>query len=171
MKNEHISEPYIPHEAEYESVIEIVKSFFLTRCVSMMDCMLAEEKHEIERKTFRKKDGHVPKTALMELEEDKETPNPDDDLTNYIPPRTVAMWLYKDGRLKEIDDLNTKVKLRPTSGRYHHQASFTVRTDLKKGNVYYSYSLGPLFGRGFVLDIARTGDSFYLCNERLQWMS
>ena len=171
MKKEHIADPYIPGKDEYELITEIVKSFLLTRSVSMMDSMIAEEEQEIKRRMFRKKDGYVPKTALIELEEDKEAPNLDDDLTDYIPPQTVALWLYEGGELKELTDLNTNPKLKPQSGRYHYQASFSIRTDLKNGNVYYSYSLGPLFGRGFILDIARIGNSFYLCNERLQWIS
>lgn len=171
MKNEIEVKPYIPNDEEAERVTEFVRSFLLTRSVSMMDSMISEEAHEIERRTFRKKDGYVPKTALIELEEDKETPNLDDDLTDYTPPKTIAMWLYEDGRLRELKDLSTKPILEPRSGMYYHQASFTIRTDLKKGNVYYSYSLGPLFGRGFILDIARAGDAFYLCNERLMWIS
>lgn len=165
---------YIVKEEERSAATELIKSIMLTRCVRIMHEMISSEGYERRRNPLGPRKDKFPRTAIIKMKKDKTLPDVEVLIrggVNYVPPAPVHIWKYEDGTLMTIDAGTATKEFRKGTGKYHNTAIFDFYTDFDKGVVYFSYSFGPLYGEGRILDIMKTEDSIYLDNERVQWMS
>lgn len=172
--SEEKTKTYIVKEEERSAATELIKSIMLTRCVRIMNEMISTEEYEKQRNPLRPHKDKFPRTAIIKMKEDKTLPDVEvlirSDI-NYVPPAPVHIWKYENGDLIETDAGTATKEFKKGTGKYHDMAIFDFYTNFDNGVVYFSYSFGPFYGEGRVLDIIKTGDSIYLDNERVQWMS
>lgn len=164
--------PYIPqNEAEEKLVYNTVKSILLSKCVEIFSSF----ENDREKGRYRK-DEIPPKDAIVYLEKysDGKKDAAEFEKTG-IPPVTVHLcaWHLEKGKLTELDDPNTIADQdwTKTKDMYYKQATFHIKVDTENAKGYFSFTMGPLFGRGFVVDIRRTGDTPYIGEARMQWIS
>lgn len=165
LKKSKVSKPervnfFVPkNEKEREFMLEAVKGMLLSKCAEIFSSF--EEDREQGR--FRKNEI-PPKDAIVYYEVKTDPMKP---CTN------VQAWHLEKSNLTELDDPNYDQKLNPakTKSMYYHQASFSIRIEPEESRGYLSFTMGPLFGRGYMVDIKRTGDTPYLGEVQMQWIS
>lgn len=173
MKNEDLN-LYIPEtEAEKEKVCETVKSILLSKCVEIFSSF------EEDRKKGRIRKNEIPpKDAIVYLQRSIQKSQVNDDAELDIEavfPQTenICAWHLQDGILSLLDDPNTEPnqKEKNIHAMYYKQATFRIRVDADNGQAYLDFTMGPLFGRGFGVDIKGSADAIYISVPRIRWMS
>lgn len=151
---------FVPKDdQEKEFMIAAVKGMLLSKCAEIFSSF----EDDREQGRFRKNEM-PPKDAIVYYEVKK-------DLMK--PCENVQAWHLEKSNLMELDDPNYDQKLDPakTKSMYYHQASFYIRVEPEESRGYLSFTMGPLFGRGYMVDIKRTGDTPYLGEVQMQWIS
>lgn len=163
---------YIPqNETDKEKVYEIVKGILLSKCVEIFSSL--EEDHTQGR--FRKKET-PPNDAIVYLQEYE---NPEIAAERYketgIPPepKNICAWLLKNGGLSLLENPNIEPdrKDKNIKAMFYKQATFRVKIDLENAQGFLDFTLGPLVGRGFVVDIMGDENSVYIGPAKLRWIS
>lgn len=146
-------------ENEKNFMIAAVKGMLLSKCAEIFSSF--EEDREQGR--FRKNEM-PPKDAIVYYQVKT------DDMS---PCTNLQAWHLEKSTLTELDDPNFDQKLDPvkTKSMYYPQASFRIRIEPENSKGYLSFTMGPLFGRGYMVDIKRTGDTPYLGEVQMQWIS
>lgn len=166
--------PYIVTAEEKTKAIEVIKGIFLTRCASIMKQMISSEERERKYRPTREIKEKFPRTAIIKMNPDKaiinhmEMPS---DILDDISPEPLLVWKYEEEQLRIMPKGNAGTQFKKGEGKYHNMALFDFQTDFCKGIVYFSYSFGPLYGCGTILDILSDGENIYLGNERTHWIS
>lgn len=163
---------YIPQdENEIKRVYEIIKGILLSKCVEIFSSF------EDDRKQGRFRRNEVPpKTAIVYLQEYE---NPELAAERYektgVLPETknICAWHLENGSLELLEDPNAEAdqKDRNIRAMYYKQATFRVKIDLDNAQGFLDFTMGPLFGRGFVVDIMGDADAVYIGPAKLRWMS
>ena len=163
---------YIPQdEKETKRVYEIVKGILLSKCVEIFSSF------EDDRKQGRFRRNEVPpKNAIVYLQEYE---NPEIAAERYektgILPETknLKAWHLENGSLELLDDPNTEAEQKDKNIRamYYKQATFRIKIDTDNAQGFLDFTMGPLFGRGFVVDIMGDEDEIYIGPAKLRWMS
>lgn len=151
---------FIPkNEKEREFMIEAVKGMLLSKCAEIFSSF------EEDREKGRYRKNEIPPKDAIVYYEVKTDP--------MEPCTNVQAWHLENSNLTELDDPNYDQKLNPakTKSMYYHQASFSIRIEPEESKGYLSFTMGPLFGRGYMVDIKRTGDTPYLGEVQMQWIS
>lgn len=146
-------------EQEREFMISAVKGMLLSKCAEIFSSF----EDDREQGRFRKNEM-PPKDAIVYYQVK----------TGAMKPcENVQAWHLEKSNLTELDDPNYDQKLNPakTKSMYYHQASFHIRVEPEESRGYLSFTMGPLFGRGYMVDIKRTGDTPYLGEVQMQWIS
>lgn len=165
---------YIVTEEEKPKAIEVIKGIFLTRCTSMMKQMISSEEREKKHHPTLEIKDKFPRTAIIKMNPDKAITNQAElptDILNYIHPEPLLVWKYEEEQLRIMPKNKSETQFKKGAGKYHNMALFDFQTDFCNGIVYFSYSFGPLYGCGTILDILSDGDNIYLGNERTHWIS
>lgn len=109
-----------------------------------------------------------PKTAIIEYA----VMRPSDFGSQKRLPKRERVWLLRNGCLEELGDLGIEAKLNKKSGMYFEQALMSIRVDIEQAQAYYSFLFGPLFGRGYMIDLVRRDDNTVAFgSERIWWIS
>ena len=151
---------FIPKiEKEREFMTEAVKGMLLSKCAEIFSSF------EEDREQGRYRKNEIPPKDAIVYYEVKTDP--------MEPCTNVQAWHLEKSNLTELDDPNYDQKLNPakTKSMYYHQASFSIRIEPEESKGYLSFTMGPLFGRGYMVDIKRTGDTPYLGEVQMQWIS
>lgn len=163
---------YIPkNENEIKRVYEIVKGILLSKCVEIFSSF----EEDRNQSSFRKNEI-PPKNAIVYLQEYE---NPEIAAEQYektgILPETKNLnaWLLEDGSLELLDDPNTEADQKDKNIRamYYKQATFRIKIDIDNAQGFLDFTMGPLFGRGFVVDIMGDTNAIYIGPAKLRWMS
>lgn len=159
MKEERVNLFVPKDERERDFMVAAVKGMLLSKCAEIFSSF--EEDREQGR--FRKNEM-PPKDAIVYYEE-KTDP--------MLPCKKVQAWHLEKSNLTELDDPNYDQGLDPikTKTMYYPQASFHIRIEPENSKGYLSFTMGPLFGRGYMVDIKRTGETPYLGEVQMQWIS
>lgn len=163
---------YIPQdENETKRVYDIVKGILLSKCVEIFSSF------EDDRTQGRFRKNEVPpKDAIVYLQEYE---NPKLTAERYektgVLPETknICAWHLENGSLVLLDDPNTEADQKDKNIRamYYKQATFRVKIDLDNAQGFLDFTMGPLFGRGFVVDIMGDADAVYIGPAKLRWIS
>ena len=72
-----------------------------------------------------------------------------------------------------MDDPNTEADQKDKNIRamYYKQATFRIKIDIDNAQGFLDFTMGPLFGRGFVVDIMGDTNAIYIGPAKLRWMS
>lgn len=165
LKKSKVSKPervnlFVPkNEKEREFMLEAVKGMLLSKCAEIFSSF------EEDREKGRYRRNEIPPKDAIVYYEVKTDP--------MEPCTNVQAWHLEKSNLTELDDPNYDQKLNPakTKSMYYHQASFSIRIEPEESKGYLSFTMGPLFGRGYMVDIKRTGDTPYLGEVQMQWIS
>lgn len=163
---------YIPQdENETKRVCGIVKGILLSKCVEIFSSF-EDDSNQVR---FRKNEV-PPKDAIVYLQEYE---NPEIAAERYektgILPETknINAWHLEKGTLELLDDPNIEADQKDKNIRamYYKQATFRIKIDIDNAQGFLDFTMGPLFGRGFVVDIMGDTNAIYIGPAKLRWMS
>lgn len=83
------------------------------------------------------------------------------------------MWHLEKGILTELKDSDHKYARihEKTEAMYYRRASFDIIIDHENSSARLNMNMGPLFGRGYTVDIGRAGDTPYLREYKILWFA
>lgn len=163
MENQRGFDLFIPqNEEERKMAADFVRQRLLDRCIDAFGDL-----HESVKRPQRL--PHCPpKTAIIEYV----VMRPSSFGSQKRLPKRERIWLLRNGCLEELKDLGVEAKLNKKSGMYFEQALMSIRVDIEQAQAYYSFIFGPLFGRGYVIDLIRRDDNTVAFgSERIWWIS
>lgn len=159
-----------------EKRIEMILPALISKCVDVFSSF------ELERKRIFKQSENNKRVSFLKHFKEKKVIRknipPEDALIRFsqvkdvlVEPTIKNVWRLQNNKLTVIDDLTIETRLEPESGRYYSQAEFNIAIDLFHNEAHFSYIMGPLFGRGYTINIEYVDGVPYLGEEKLIWMS
>jgi len=168
---------YVSELLESKDHIEMILSSLLSKCVKVFSSFEAERKRIIEEQKGNKYAVQNKHLSLKKPIKKIDIP-PEDAIVKYQLFRDSSLetveekkWHLQNCRLSPIDDIRVKRCVEPESGMYFNQALFKIAIDTHQNIAHFSFSMGPLFGRGFKIKIEYIDGVPYLGEENLVWMS
>lgn len=155
--NEKVFVPFVSvNEDEKNSMTTAVKGILLSKCVEIFASFDKERE---------KKHGDRPPVDATIYYKQKEDPQQ--------PAKTVQMWHLEKGILTElkVPDCGYDHVREKTEAMYYRHASFDIIIDYENSSARLYMHMGPLFGRGFIVDIGRSGDTPYLGKYKILWIA
>ncbi len=160
-----------------EEQVEMILSSLLSKCVKVFSSFVAERERIFNESENDKSGSFVSRLKGQKGPVEKDIP-PKDALVRFVEtsnesvkPEIKKVWHLYNNKLTAIDDLSVETRLEPKHGIYYFQASFKIAIDISNDEAHFSFTMGPLFGRGFKIKIEHINGIPYLGEEKMVWIS